>query len=351
MIERPVRVVGAGVSGLMAAIRLAQVGARVEVYEREADSGANHPPRFDGIENWTTHADLMELQWNWKVELPLRRSHAFEVFDSHGRAYPADFDRPLFYVVRRGVAPGSLEQALKQQALHVGVRLRYGASLAPDEADIWAVGARVPGRFLSASLTFRTSHPDVVRVVVDRRLTPKGYAYLIVGEGEATLSVVLTRQFKQARQRLDDVVRTFQHLRPFEMLDVRASGGTGGLIDAFRRPTIKPLTVGEAAGFQDYLWGFGIRYALETGDLAARALADSTDYARLVAQDIRPLVESSLVLRMLYDRVGDRGDRALIRHMASVEDPGAILRYAYRARAVRATLWPLARPRRPASVP
>jgi len=170
--ERPVRIAGAGVSGLMAAIRLAQRGASVEIYERAPDSGANHAPRFDAIENWTTRPDFRQMLSAWRIEIPLRQSDALEVFDSRADGYRAAPERPLLYLVRRGSEPDCLEQAMKRQALDLGVRLRYGTTLAPNEADLWAIGARAPGRFLAASLGFTTSHPDVVRVLVDRWWRP-----------------------------------------------------------------------------------------------------------------------------------------------------------------------------------
>jgi flavin-dependent dehydrogenase len=344
---RPIRIAGAGVSGLMAAIRLAQRGADVEIYERAPDSGANHAPRFDAIENWTTRADFHQVLSTWQIEIPIRQPEAVEVFDSRANCYRAAPERPLLYVARRGSEPDCLEQAMKRQALDLGVRLRYGTSLPPNEADLWAVGARAPGRFLAASLGFRTSHPDVVRVLVDRRLSPNAYAYLIVLDGHGTLSVVVTRQFKDARARLDDAVRAFRRLQPIEMIDIRAGGGTGGSLDAFRRPPTWTPNLGEAAGFQDYLWGFGIRLALQSGDLAARTLTEGTDYEESVAREISPMIEASIRLRMLYDRVGDPGDRMLIRRVATVRDPGAILRRSYEVAAARPVLWSTAYSRRP----
>jgi len=351
VIERPIRIAGAGISGLMAAIRLAQHGASVEIFERGPDSGANHAPRFDAIENWTTRADLRGILSAWGIEIPIRQPDALEVFDSRADGYRAAPERPLLYVARRGSQPEGIEQVMKRQALDLGVRIRYRAPLAPNDADLWAVGARPPGRFLAAGLGFRTSHRDVVRVLVDRRLSPNAYAYLIVLDGHGTLSVVLTQRFKDARMRLDDAVRAFKRLGPIEMVDVRAGGGMGGSLDAFRRPVIGPPRLGEAAGFQDYLWGFGIRYALQSGDVAARALLDGTDYGESVAREIRPLVQASLRLRTLYDRVGDQGDRVLIRGIATVSDPGAILRRSYELAAVRPTFRSAADSRRAASAP
>ena len=70
--------------------------------------------------------------------------------------------------------------------------------------------------------------------------------------------------------------------------------------------------MGEAAGFQDYLWGFGIRNALCSGYLAAQAIAQGSDYHQTIRAQIRPLVYNSLFNRAVYNRVGDRSYRFLI---------------------------------------
>ena len=149
--QRRIRIAGAGVSGLMAAIRLVQHGASVEVFERGHDSGANHAPRFDAIENWSTEADFRQVLSAWHLEIPIRQFAEFEVFDSRADGRRAAPERPLFYVVRRGTEHGSLEQVLKRQALELGVTLWYHAPLAPGGADLCG-GRRpsagpVPGRW------------------------------------------------------------------------------------------------------------------------------------------------------------------------------------------------------------
>ena len=48
-----IRIAGAGLSGLSAAICLAQRGYRVEIFERNIDSGQTRHADWDAIENWT----------------------------------------------------------------------------------------------------------------------------------------------------------------------------------------------------------------------------------------------------------------------------------------------------------
>src|SRR5262249_37677231 len=207
---------------------------------------------------------------------------------------------------------GSVEQELKHQALDHGVAIHYSQPRERSDIDIWAAGSQHGGFFLGAGMTFRTRHPDVVLGLVSTHAAPKAYAYLVIVDGEGTLSVVLTRDFKQARAYLDRSIAIFRKAKQFDMDDVKMTSGFGGLASAFWQPASRPIVVGEAAGFQDFLWGFGIRYALFSGHLAARALDEGRDYEAMVAREIRPLVRSSMVKRPLSDWAGDRACRALL---------------------------------------
>ena len=343
----PIRIAGAGLSGLSAALGLAKRGHDVEIFERNADSGRGRHPDWDAIENWTSERDLTDslVEWGIRPTFEHRAPLAFEVYDGTGRRYGVATRRPFFYLVKRGAEPGSIEQALRQQALEQGVRIHYGEARRPEQVDIWAAGAQEGRFYLGAGMTFRTRHPDVVAGLVSTRHAPKAYAYLVIVDGHGTLSVVLTRDFKNARSYLAASADLFRRHLSFEMDAVRMTSGFGGRVDAFWRRVSTPLVVGEAAGFQDFLWGFGIRHALFSGHLAARAIAEGLDYGALVERELRPLVRASMINRVLYDWAGDRTYRALIRWFSSSPDLPGLTRSWYQSKGLRRLLWPVARRR------
>lgn len=340
----PIRIAGAGLSGLSAAIGLAQRGHRIEVLEKNRESGQTRHTDWDAIENWTTEEDFLACLRGWGIEPSFehRAPLSFEVYDPRGDCYRVALPRPFFYLLKRGAERGSIEQALKAQALGCGVTIHYNRPAAASEVDIWAAGARSAGFFLGTGITFRTSHPDLVAGLVDTLAAPKAYAYLVIVDGFATLSVVLTRDFRNARAYLERCLHEFRRHKHLEMDDVRRTSGFGGLVGAFWQPASGGVTVGEAAGLQDFLWGFGIRHALHSGHLAARALHEHLDYARLAAREIHPLVRASIINRMFYDRVGNRAYTLLIRHFAASPDLARRIRPWYRGRLLHRILWPLA---------
>src|SRR5262249_29046715 len=325
----------------MTAIQLARRGVAVEVFERSSERAAPQRIRCDAVENWTAAEDLGSLLSSWGLDAtPFRKPPSIEVRTFRGECHTLGQAHPLLYLVKRGGEAGCLDHALKMQALDLGVRIRHGQTLPRHQADVWAVGSRRGRFFLDVGLTFRTSQPDRVVILFDTGLAPRACAYLIVIDGVGTLAVLLTEQFKLARRFLSDTVAAFQRVQPFELRDARLHAGFGGALDVVRPGPRGPLVVGEAAGFLDYLWGFGIRHAMLSCVLAARALREGADYEELVAREIRPLVQSSLINRIFYNRAGNRVYGALIRYLCARRDVHGLLRRAYRFRTVRKAFWP-----------
>ncbi|MDX1584620.1 MAG: hypothetical protein R3338_13570, partial [Thermoanaerobaculia bacterium] len=78
--------------------------------------------------------------------------------------------------------------------------------------------------------------------------------------------------------------------------------------------------VGEAAGFQDYLFGLGIRYALTTGHLAARSVLEDVPFDQLWRAEIGPKQETSVANRFLYEIGGNFGLSIFTRDAGRAKD-------------------------------
>lgn len=91
------------------------------------------------------------------------------------------------------------------------------------------------------------------------------------------------------------------------MKNPRPHGGVGN----FRLPAsalsgMHPMAE-EEAGFQDALFGFGMRHAIRSGVLAARSLLEGRDYNALWRESLGPFVRTSIVNRALYSLLGNAG--------------------------------------------
>ncbi len=59
-INEPIKVLGAGISGLTAAINLSKAGYKVEVFERNSDCGQRFGGDMQGLENWSEKSDVLD---------------------------------------------------------------------------------------------------------------------------------------------------------------------------------------------------------------------------------------------------------------------------------------------------
>jgi len=343
--DDPIEISGAGPAGLAAAIVAAKAGRRVIVYEQRGEVGARFSGDFQGLENWTTEGDVLEGLAGFGIEptfdaLPVREQISY---DPKGERRVLRSAHPFYYLVRRGPYPGSLDEGLKQQALAAGVELRLKQRR--EDSRPRAVVASGPKRSLivAAGYTFPTDLPDGCYVALSDRLAPGGYAYLLIWGGKATLATCIFRDFPKVSDYLGRAVRFFEEKTGIVIEDPRRCGGVG---DAYLpRPLGRvPNLAGEAAGIQDALWGFGIRYALMSGCIAGRvALGEPRDaLADLWTQRICRPVEASFVNRWLYSSCGDVTYRLLLRLLARSRDPRGFMRDFYRPRWWKLLFSPLA---------
>ncbi len=345
--RQPVTIAGAGPAGLAAAITLARAGVPVVVHERSETTGHRFHGDFQGLENWTTGVDVLEELAGLGIEpdFPCTPIREAVLFDPDGREARITGHRPLFYLVRRGGAPDSLDTALARQAAGAGAELRLGSdcrhlpeggivATGPHRADAIAVG-----------YTFLTDTADGVYAVLGDRYSAAAYGYLIIVDGHGTLATCLFRDFHDEALYLQRTVEFFTARVGVQMREARRFGGSGN----FELPASACrggiLRVGEAAGFQDAFAGFGMRHALLSGHLAACAIVerDPTGYDHRWRERLGGQLAAGLVNRYLYELAGDGARRWLVRRLTASGDAPAWLYRRYNGSWFTPLLLPLAR--------
>lgn len=340
-----VEIAGAGPAGLAAAITLARAGRPVIVHEAQAEVGYRFKRDLQGLENWTTRQDALDILRELGIttdfkRLPCRQGTAF---DAWGKAYTIRSEEPLFYMVERGPGPDTLDTALLRQAMGLGVEVRFNSRVQHVQGPaIFATGPKAAD-VIAVGYHFDTHMADGFWAICDDDLAPKGYAYLLVMGGKGTVKSCMFTGFKQGARYVERTVEAFQHLVGLEMIDSRPHGGVGN----FRVPSTarsgSHAVVGEQAGFQDTLWGFGMRAVITSGVLAARSLLEGSDYDRLWRQALDDLMSAAVVNRALYNLLGNRGYRRALRRQEDYANARALLHHYYRPSRIKRLLAPLGR--------
>ena len=232
-------ILGAGLSGLAAATYLANAGREVHVHEIRSDSGARFDGDFQGIENWTSNeTDFFDEIREWGFDPDEFKSDGFDIID---------------LIVAAG----------------------------PRESSAVAFGE-----------IFHTDHPNHVSFQLNDKLAPGAYSYLIIIDGIGLICTCLWRKQKRTSRYLNETIAWYEQHYDLNRRPIKRVGGKGDFSLPDKYVYEGRYYVGEAGGLQDFMWGFGMRYAITSGVLAAKAVLGECDYETEVRKRLVPLVRA-----------------------------------------------------------
>jgi flavin-dependent dehydrogenase len=318
---------------MAAAITIAKRGGQAIIHERNPDVGMRFHGDFQGLENWTTKGDVLEELHGLGIEANFSCAPFREVvvYDSQGREYVFRSSEPLLYLVRRGPHPAMFDASLRDQALACGVDIRFGSPCQDlRDGGIVAQGPRRPDA-IAVGYVFETDMADGVFAAVSDQLAPKGYSYLLLHKGVGTIASGIFRDYQNARRYLEATVEFFREKTGVKMRNLQPLAGTGSFQVPHTARQGNTLFAGEAAGFQDALWGFGIRYAILSGYLAAQALLEGMpeEYDRLWKRWLGASLRAGFVNRYTFEKLGNLGYDKLLNLIGRSKDVRGWLRRYY----------------------
>lgn len=304
MKKRTIQILGAGPSGLSAAIVLARAGHDVQVHERYDEVGKRFQGDLQGMENWSSDENLLAQLKRYGIDVNFEATPFNKVLITDGRReFEKSSAEPLFYLVKRGTMPESLDQGLYQQALHHGVNVHFRSSPSTN-IDIIATGPiRQSCVAVDKGLIFQSDLPNMAVAIFHDELAHLGYSYLLIAQGYGCLCTVVFKDFHRLNVCFDKTVNLVKQMVNLNLSNAHPVGGTGSFV--LKRPLIidQSLRVGEAAGFQDLLWGFGIRTAITSGYLAATSLLEQQSYPVLVDRHLTPYLKAGVVNRFIWEKM------------------------------------------------
>ena len=320
---KAVRIAGCGLSGLAAGIRLAESGADVEILEARRTVTPSSGIHTEGLRNYGSIDALEELR-RFSFDLhPFATAHVtIRRSPRHRNILTGD----AYYLFSRGSGVGSLDAYLLERARAVGVRMQFGVAANPDEVDIIATGApRDRWKLLGVGFTFSREGSNLdansLYAYLDNQVAPGGYFAIAPGPAVHSLYSVAwgDRDPDSLRKRVEGALR-LDWVREVLGASRRISEILGG--GYFEHNPIEnavapsgALKVGEAGGFQDPIAGYGIRHAIITGSLAAKALIEDVDYQQLLRQTFDTEFEEGYAIRESLDRATNEDFDRLIESM------------------------------------
>jgi flavin-dependent dehydrogenase len=343
--SQPIRIAGAGPSGLAAAIALARGGRSVEVHEAKRDVGTRFIGDIQIIEGSSEREPVPEFLDRIGIETNFYFRPAFGAtfYDHRNSARTIRSADPFGYFIHRGAEPNTLDRGLLAQAQRLGVNVLLNSRLQPADADIVATGPAAPDG-LAKEMTWHTADEERVEVFFNHHLAPGGYSYLFILDGIATFGCAIVADFKKIDEYFDHSLHSAQKAHAFT---IPSETRTGYSYMNFHLKSVSTKNgaryVGEAAGFQDYLFGLGIRYALTTGWLAARSILEERDFDELWQRELAPKQETSLVNRFLYEAGGNVGLSMFVRQAARAKDFNGYLAKWHRSTWWKSLLSPVVR--------
>ncbi len=321
-----IKIKGGGIAGLTAALNLKKDGFNVEVHEKGEHCGKRNPG-FQFLENWTLEKNVLDFLEEIHVDRDFycKEWNYQEFLSPTSKSYVGKSDEALLYLVKRGPEEDSIDSSLERQTTNSGIGIIYKSNLDNKEADIIARGAGKPIAFSVEGKRFELERPDMSIVLLDNTLSHNSYSYFIVNDGKAEIACCNPPCRQDRKQRFEATVRKFEEILKTKIgkgkhfSDVVSFGNYPEKRDITCLNKCSPTTkkdntyyVGEAAGFQDYLGGFGMVYAFQSGYYAAKSISEKTDYDELWKSGFQRQLRTSLRNRILYDKLSNKDFEAVI---------------------------------------
>ena len=312
-----ISIAGAGPAGLSCAICLAKHGYDVDVYEKNNDVGGRFNESFQCFENFSDNEDFIKKfkQMGFVINFELSEHNNLNVLNSSDEVHVMKSSKPIWYMLRRGNNKGAFDYGLKEQALKVGVNIFFNTP-APRSVLVDATGGKKPVG-ISREIVFESDVEEAMYFTFNNKLSYKGYSYLFIHKYHGTICTAVVGKFDKIDHYMDQTLNYFKGKLDFSMNNVHSQTNyvSLGLPDtAIDKGT---LLLGERAGFQDGMFGFGLKYAISSGYYAAQSIINNTSYDVLWKEGFRNKLVAGVANRVLFETFGSISHDKMIKDSAN----------------------------------
>tara|TARA_Y100001980_G_C14554576_1_gene341486 strand:- start:3328 stop:4371 length:1044 start_codon:yes stop_codon:yes gene_type:complete len=326
--NKTITIAGSGVAGLVAALILKQNGYNPIVYEKAPRCGFNRHGDFEGLETWNLYSNPIEKLKDLGIQITFNYKvfHSFHVNMVDKKSILIKSPTPFFYVLSRGDQPGDLDYELQSQIEEANIKINFNQKIDKNQVDIVATGSKKANAFIRG-ITFDTHLEDQVQLILGNKIANQGYGYLIVINGKATLAVAYKKVIKKTDGILNKLIDFSSQNFKIKIKNYKIFSSFGSFnLNQPKVDKMGRMYIGEAGGFQDYLFGFGIQYAVESALLATQSILNDESFNIVYRDNIKPFMIVSSRNRKFYEKLNDKQLYLITKILSKSSDPIALLR-------------------------
>ncbi|MEM7826775.1 MAG: NAD(P)/FAD-dependent oxidoreductase [Candidatus Aenigmatarchaeota archaeon] len=279
-----IKVLGAGPAGLTAAITLAKANENVVVYERGNRPKPNFQIAVHSFRNYGREYNTAE-KLEKIVKLPeMKKIYKVFKFSPSLRMSEIISKKPIFYTFLRGNDKRSLESVLLDEAKKLGAEFHFNKTIPEKEANIIATGAKRIDGIAFGYHYCDLNIEDAIYLFYDNRYAPHGYAYILPytkNSGDVVTTIFCSSpDYGKIREYFTKLIKENEIISDAikGATKVCEVSGYGNFNIPFSALNHGKLYVGEAAEFQDASKGFGVKFAILSGYLAAKSIINNENY-------------------------------------------------------------------------
>jgi flavin-dependent dehydrogenase len=305
--NKEINILGGGISGLACAIILSKNGYNVNVYEKRSSIGSRFNSDWQGIENWSEKKDALEEIRSFGIDLSFDYEPICELNLHYSGKICTLRGKNACYVVKRGTCNECLDISLFRQARDMGVNILFSSK--PDKnvpIHVIATGPRT-GNIFAKGIKFTTNNENDYHMALGNKIAKGFYSYLLIQDGHGTIATVFDKKHAcNSEKFLWNTIDYFsQYVNENEIKAGKKFGGYGNFeIKRSLCTEDGSLLIGEAGGLQDYLWGFGMRYAFQSANFAARSIMSGESYNDLIKENLHKKLKHSKRNRCAFEMMG-----------------------------------------------
>jgi len=229
---------------------------------------------------------------------------------------------------------------LTHYPLESGIIIHFGKTIPEEGANIIATGpilGEIPA--IAKGIAFKTNIKDVAIALFSNKVAYKAYSYLLVTKGYGCMCSVVFGDMRRINNCFKETRKIYSEMLNLDIKEPKNVGGIGSFSLESIFENDKALIVGEAAGLQDFLWGFGMRYAITSGYLAAKSIIDNGDYKEIAEKHFSHRLKASAVNRYLWEKFGESEYSFLLENVEFIE---SVLGSMHNFNLVQRILYPIA---------